>query len=452
MQQLFTVSDGLGDESAAWARFLRRLSPPVRRRIFEEWGWKAHLGQHEPKGDWNVWLMMAGRGFGKTRAGAEWVRARAKAVPGAHIALVGATDEEVVKVMVDGPSGLLAIAGAEEELVWWPTRKVLRFGSGAEAHVYSARAPERLRGPEHHFAWADELGKWNAAGGRGVAAWDNLMMGLRAGERPRAVVTTTPRQSPVLARVKEAPGLTETGGRTAENSHLAAAVRAWLEQSYGGTRLGRQELDGILFAEPQGALWTRDTLEKARVLRDASSPGRGPGSAAPQDEREYYLRVVVGVDPPASADGDACGIVVCGLARDRILYVLADCTVAGLRPEGWARAVARAADAWRADRVIAEKNQGGDMVASVLRSVEARLPVRLVSASIGKAARAEPVASWFESGRIRLAGAFPKLEDELAAMTVEGYAGTGSPDRADAMVWAMTELMKPVVEPRIRWV
>jgi predicted phage terminase large subunit-like protein len=438
---LADVARKLGEEGWAW--FLSGLPAPVRRRLYEEWTWQAHLGQREPVGDWTVWLMMAGRGFGKTRAGAEWVRARAKALPGAHIALVGATDEEVVKVMVDGPSGLLAIAGAEEEMEWWPTRKVLRFGSGAEAHVYSARAPERLRGPEHHFAWADELGKWNVAGGHGVAAWDNLMMGLRAGDRPRAVVTTTPRQSPVLARVREVPELIETGGRTAENAHLAAAVRAWLQQSYGGTRLGRQELDGILFAEPEGALWTRATLEKARVaLPLAPAPG--------EEDRNLFLRVVVGVDPPASAEGAACGIVVCGMARDRTLYVLADCSVRGLRPEGWARAVARAADAWRANRVIAEKNQGGDMVASVLRGVEARLPVRLVSASIGKAARAEPVASWFESGRIRLAGAFPKLEDELAAMTVEGYAGTGSPDRADAMVWAMTELMKPIVEPRIR--
>jgi phage terminase large subunit-like protein len=513
-------------DAAVWGHFVAGLPAPVRRRIAEEFFcWQAHGGQREPPAaagaglaPWRVWLLMAGRGFGKTRAGAEWVSARAREMPGAEIALVGASRAEVAKVMVEGPSGLLAVARSGEAPVWVPTRGVLRFASGATAFVYSAAAPEGLRGPEHHFAWCDELAKWPVAKGSGRSradmAWDNLVMGLRKGDRPRAIVTTTPRATALLRRVRALDGTVETGGRSGENVHLAQAVRQWLVETYGGTRLGRQELDGVLFGEPQGALWTRSLIEACRVpailpgtgrdVQVALSPGQGFGSrgdpnlpiatrsgvvegahqgsqgplhhAAHVLERdrvprtrswiaggdpklqhsprpgEDFRRIVVGVDPPVSADGDACGIVVCALGADEILYVLADCSVAGLRPEGWARAVARAAAAWGADRVIAEKNQGGDMVESVLRSVDAMLPVRLVSASRGKAARAEPVAARFESGRAKLAGRFPELEDEMAGLTLGGgYEGPGaSPDRCDAMVWAMTELMRPHGRPRVR--
>ncbi|PWG01440.1 DNA-packaging protein [Sphingosinicella humi] len=419
-----------------WERFVKGLSEPVKRRIGEEFfAWQAHGGQGEPPGDgWRVWLLMAGRGFGKTRAGAEWISARARENPGAAIALVGGSRDEVVKVMIEGPSGLIAVARTGEAPRWRPTRGVLSFSSGAEAFVYSAAAPEKLRGPEHHFAWADELAKWRQAD----AAWDNLMMGMRLGERPRMVVTTTPRSVAILHRVRALKDTVETCGRTEENAHLSGAVRAWLAETYGGTRLGRQELDGVLFDTPKGALWTRAMIERSRQ-----------SGTLPRGE---LRRVVVGVDPPVSAEGDACGIVVCGLGRDDSVYVLADCSVSGMRPEGWARAVARAAEAWGADRVVAEKNQGGDMVESVLRQVDGALPVKLVSASRGKAARAEPVATRFEGGRAKLAGCFPELEDELAGLIqAGGYEGPGrSPDRADAMVWAMTELMRPAVEPRIR--
>jgi phage terminase large subunit-like protein len=422
------------------ARFLEGLSGPVLRAIFHEWRWQAHDGQAEPPASavagqppWRVWLLMAGRGFGKTLAGAQWVTARARENPGARIALVGETIAEAVRVMIEGPSGLLAVARCDEDTWWAPTRQVLHFGSGAEAYVYSARTAEKLRGPEHDFAWCDELAKWKTGAD---AAWDNLQMGLRRGEAPRTIVTTTPRTGALLKRVRGLKGTVETIGRTALNAHLAAPVRDDLYETYGGTRLGRQELDGILFEDVQGALWTRAILESSRAV----STGE-------------MRRIVVGVDPPASADGDACGIVVCGLGQDGVAYVLADCSVSGLRPEGWARAVARAAEAWEADRVIAEKNQGGDMVESVLRSVDAALPVRLVSASRGKAARAEPVAARFETGRAKLAGRFPALEDELAGLKAGGgYEGPGrSPDRADAMVWAMSELIEPPrAEPRVR--
>jgi phage terminase large subunit-like protein len=302
-----------------------------------------------------------------------------------------------------------------------------------------------LRGPEHHFAWCDELAKWGGpgrpGGRRAEAAWDNLQMGMRledqaTGSRPRLIVTTTPRDTALVRRVRGLAGTVETGGRTGENVHLSPAFAAWAVETYGGTRLGRQELDGVMVGEADGAIWTRATIERSRLA--------GPLPA--------MKRIVVGVDPPASAEGDACGIVVCGLGEDEVAYVLADCSVAGLRPEGWARAAVRAAEAWEADRVVAEKNQGGDMVESVLRSVEAHLPVRLVSASRGKVARAEPVAARFETGRAKLAGRFPELEDEMAGLGHGGgYEGPGrSPDRADAMVWAMSELTAPARVPRVR--
>jgi phage terminase large subunit-like protein len=416
-----------------WERFLRALPAPVRRAIYEEWDWQAHGGQKEPVGDWRTWLLMAGRGFGKTLAGAQWVSARARGCPGARIALVGATRDEVVKVMIEGQSGLLAVARCGETVEWAPTQGVVRFESGAEAFVYSAQMSEKLRGPEHHFAWCDELAKWKP---KREAAWDNLQMGLRLGTRPRGIVTTTPRSVALVRRVRDQPGTVVTHGRTVENAHVPAEFVRWAVESYGGTRLGRQELDGVLFEEVEGALWTRAMLEASR--RSGTLP--------------RFKRVVVGVDPPATADGDACGIVVCALGEDEVAYVLADCTVSGMRPEGWAAAVCRAARTWEADRVVAETNQGGDMVTSVLRAVEPGLPLRAVSASKSKVARAEPVAARFETGKAKLAGRFPELEDELAGLTYGGgYEGPGSsPDRADAMVWAMSELEKTPAEPRVR--
>jgi phage terminase large subunit-like protein len=423
---------------ADWEWFLKGLSPPVQRRMFEEFfHWQAHGGQRPPPPDPRgfeprLWFLRAGRGFGKTMAGAHWVLDRARENPGARIALVGGSVDEVRKVMIEGPAGLLAQARSGEPVLWNPTQGIVTFHSGAQGFVHSARAPEKLRGPEHDFAWCDELAKWK----NGDRAWDNLQMGMRRGERPRLIVTTTPRATSLVRRVKALAGTVETLGRTSDNVHSAAAFREWAQETYGGTRLGRQELDGELFEEVEGALWTRDMIEKARLERPLPR----------------WKRIVVGVDPPVKADGDACGIVVCALGENDIACVLANCTVAGERPEGWAQMVVRAAEAWGADRVVAEKNQGGDMVESVMRNIEAGLPVKLVHASGSKAARAEPVAALFETGRAKLAGRFPELEDELAGLTYGGgYEGPGrSPDRADAMVWAMTELVRPRAEPRVR--
>ncbi len=406
---------------------LRRLSDPVKRELIERWWRFAHDGQFWPPGDWHIWLILAGRGFGKTRAGAEWVSEMARRDGDARIALVGATVEEVRKVMVEGPAGLLAVARDGEEMVWSRERGELRFPSGAIATAYSADTPEALRGPEHHFAWCDELAKWRR--GRGEVAWDNLMLGLRGGEAPRVLVTTTPRAVPLVRRV-EALALadgTVTRGRTLDNLHLPDSFVAAMVAEYGGKLIGRQELDGEIVDQVEGALWNRAMLEECRVKR----------------RRVKLARVVVGVDPPASSGGDACGIVAAGLGADGVGYVLEDASVVGASPDGWARAVAACAARHKAERVVAEKNQGGDMVAAVLKAADARLPLKLVHASRGKVARAEPVATLYEGGRVRHVGEFRQLEDELCGlMTAGAYEGPGrSPDRADALVWALSALM-----------
>ncbi len=403
---------------------IRSLSKAQQREFNERWWQWAHDGQRAPPGDWRVWLIRAGRGFGKTRAGAEWVSAHARAKPNARIALVGASIDDVRQVMIEGPSGLIAVARSDEKLRWHPGQAELAFASGARAYVYSAAMPERLRGPEHDLAWCDEIAKWR--GRPGEASWDNLMMGLRVGDAPRAVLTTTPRPNALMRRIKALPGLVETCGRTRDNPHLPTSFVAAMAADYGGTRLGRQELDGELIEDLAAALWSRAMLEACRV------------QACPA-----LVRVVVAVDPSASIGGDACGIVALGLGADGIGYVLEDATISGVSPEGWARAVAACAARHRADRVVAEANNGGAMVKSVLIAADAGLPVRLVHASRGKVARAEPVAALYERGRVRHLGAFPALEDELCGLiTGGGYEGPGrSPDRADALVWGLSELL-----------
>ena len=419
---------------SARLRIVRELPKRLRGEFLLGWGAMARPAQEPPEQEWRVWLVQAGRGFGKTRAGAEWVLDMADA-PGRRIALVGATEEEARAVMVEGPSGLLACVDDSPRPAWEPSLGRLTWPNGTIARLFSAANAEALRGPEHDFAWCDEVGKWREA----EASWDNLMFGLRRGERPQVLATTTPRATPLMRRIAALPGLAITRGRTADNLSLARSVVDHVTALYGGTRLGRQELDGELVEDVEGSLWPRALIEAARA-----------GGALP---REDLKRVVIGVDPPASAGGDACGIVVCGLGRDGVGYVLADATVSGLRPEGWARAVVRAADAWAADRIVVETNQGGEMVETVLRSVDCTLPVRTAHARAGKVARAEPVAAWFEQGKAKLAGAFPALEDEMAGMTIDGrYDGPGrSPDRADAMVWAMTELLRKRTLPNVRF-
>lgn len=403
--------------------------------IAHAWPVQARPEQMAPSGAAYVWLILAGRGFGKTRAGAEWVRQVAARDGSARIALVGATLHEARSVMVEGASGILSIGRASERPEWQPSLRRLRWASGAEAMLYGAAEADGLRGPQHSHGWCDEIAKWPD----GEAVWDNLEMTMRleggAWDGPRIVATTTPRAVPLVRRLVAAAGRPDGGvamaqGRSHDNAaNLMAGFVERMEQRIGGTHLGRQELDGEMIGEVEGALWRRDLIERCRAAAGAPFPA--------------LCRVVVGVDPPAGTQGDACGIVVVARDEDGIGHVLADRSVAGRTPEGWARAVAQAAGDFGADRVIAEANNGGAMVGSVLRAVDAGLPVRLVHASRGKSARAEPVAALYESGRVVHRAAFPALEDELCGMIAGGgYAGPGrSPDRADALVWAMSELM-----------
>jgi phage terminase large subunit-like protein len=428
----------------------KALPVPAQRAILDEWFWQAHGGQIEPDAapnglPWRVWAIVAGRGFGKTRAGAEWVWARAREDRDARIALVAATYDEVARVMVEGESGLLAVARCDERPRWIASRGLLLFPSGAEGHAFSAECPEKLRGPQHHHAWCDELAKWP----RADATWNNLMLGLRLGARPRTIVTTTPKPVPLLKRMLALDRCVATHGRTDENHHLPADFIEATAAMFAGTRLARQELEGLLLDEYEGALWTRELLEKARdshfhapggAVENDGTESDCPHSPEEKSDSHAFQRTVIGLDPPASTGGASCGIVICAMDADGIAWVLADLTAHGLSPEAWARRVADAARHYRAGRIVAEKNQGGDMIKSVLRAVDANLPIRLVAATKSKAARAEPIALRFETGRARLAGRFPDLEDQLCALTWSGYQGAGSPDRADAMVWAMTEL------------
>jgi phage terminase large subunit-like protein len=416
---------------------LAKAPRPVRERIikqmcpnhalaidvaFENW---AHANQLPPSGEgWRTWLMMAGRGFGKTRAGAEWVSGLARSRPGVRIALVGASIADARSIMVEGVSGILAVAEMRKRRVRWePSIGRLVWPNGSQAQIFSGDHPDGLRGPEHDFAWADELAKWRDA----EEAWDNLQMSLRRGPRARALITTTPRPLRLLEKIQADQWTVTTKGRTDENINLDPGFVKVMLATYGGTRLGRQELEGKLDLEAEGSLWPRELLARCRF----------GGELPPLD------RVVVGVDPPAGAGerSDACGIVVAGSSGGRF-YVLADESVRGLRPEGWSSRVAMAADRWNAGLVVAEANNGGAMVESVLKAADSGLKVRLVHASRGKVARAEPIALMFENGRVVLAGGFSTLEDELAGMVAGGdYEGPGkSPDRADAMVWALTAL------------
>jgi phage terminase large subunit-like protein len=439
---------------------------------FEAW---AHNSQLQPPGDgWRTWLMMAGRGFGKTRAGAEWIHRLASKRPGLRIALVGASINEARRVMVEGVSGLLTIARRRRRRVQWePSLGQFRWANGSQAQLFSGENADGLRGPEHDFAWADELAKW----GQVEEAWMNLQMGLRRGPRARALVTTTPRPIALIKRMMTEEWTVTTHGRTCDNINLDERTIDVLTATYAGTRIARQELDGELIEDVEGALWTREMIERSRILPDKGrwqsrqrlTEGARAGELAalaplhhsaspsgpPPRSGEEFDRIVVGVDPPAGATerSDACGIVVCGSIGES-LYVLEDASVRGLSPEGWANRVAAAAARWSTGLIVAEANNGGAMVESVLRAADVRVTVRLVHASTGKCARAEPIALKFERGKAFFAGDFPELEAELGGMVAGGgYDGPGrSPDRADAMVWAMTVLSETRSGvPRVRW-
>jgi phage terminase large subunit-like protein len=426
----------------ARALVVAALTQREKNHFSYQWELFARTEQLPPEGDWRIWMIMAGRGFGKTRAGAEWVRMIAERHRDARIALVSASLAEARAVMVEGESGLLAVFPPDQRPVFEPSLHRIRFANGAQAQLFSAAEPESLRGPQHSHAWCDEIGKWPLAHERATRCWDNLLMGMRLGEDPRVAVTTTPRAVPLvqrLVRQEQSGEVAITRGATSENAaNLPDRFLEAIASEFAGSQLARQEIGGELLEDIEGALWSRAMLEEAREAQPCADS----------------LRVVVAVDPPAGTGGDECGIIVAALGADGIARVLADCSVGGATPAAWAARVADAAREWHADRVVAEANQGGAMVESVLRAAEQALPVKLVHASRGKVARAEPVAALYAAGRVRHCGTFARLEDQLCGLLIGGtYAGPGrSPDRADALVWAMSELMlrrtaRPGVHP-----
>jgi len=420
--------------------FLTTLNETDLETFGAYWDFYAHDHQVQPPGDWTTWLVLGGRGAGKTRVGAEWVRAIAcgSAERGiaavSPIALIGETEHDAREVMVEGIAGLLAVHQRIERPTWIPSRRRLQWPNGAVAQVFSAEDPESLRGPQFAAAWCDELAKWRHA----EATFDMLQFGLRLGERPRQVITTTPRPIALLKRLMTEPSTALTRAATQANAHnLAPAFIDAVIRRYAGTRLGRQEIDGDIVEERADALWTRAALEACRV------------AAAPP-----LSRIVVAVDPPASAakGADACGLVAAGRGDDGTIYVVADETAVRLSPAGWARKAIALWHRLSADALVAEVNQGGDMVRAVIGEADPSVPVVAVRAHKGKWLRAEPVALLYEQGRVKHVGVFPALEDEMCDFALDGLSSGRSPDRLDALVWAVTALTFGALKdgPRVR--
>jgi phage terminase large subunit-like protein len=425
---------------------LARYDEPALRAMLGDWAiWarEDQLGPPPATGErpWRTWLMLGGRGAGKTRAGAEWVKAEAlgcapspaPARSELRIALVGETIKDVLAVMVEGVSGLLAVHRTDQRPELAASRQQLVWPNGAIAQMFSAEDPDGLRGPQFHAAWCDEVCKWRHA----ERTWDMLQFALRLGQAPRQVVTTTPRPIPLLKRIMADAATVIDRAPTAENKEfLAPPFLAEMQRRYAGTALGRQELDGELIEETSGALWRQDWFDEHRV---GSTP--------------ELTRIVVAVDPPVTATttSDACGLIVAGLGIDRRGYVLADRTLQGREPAAWARAAVAAYRDFAADRIVAEVNQGGDLVESVIRQVDSSVPISLVRATRGKWLRAEPVAALYAEARVAHVGQMPELEAQMLAFGADGRAAGRSPDRLDALVWALTELMlEPRPEPSVR--
>lgn len=412
---------------------LETLDAGAINALVHDWQLWARDDQLPPSEPWLTWLLLGGRGAGKTRAGAEWVRLIALANADARIALIGETLGDARSVMVEGVSGLLAVHADHERPNYEPSKKQITWNNGAIAQIFSADDPESLRGPQHSHVWADEVAKWTYAD----AAWDMAQFGLRLGKRPQQVVTTTPRPVPLLKRLLEDKLTVVSKATTDMNAaNLAPSFLETVVGRYRGTRLGRQELDAEMLEDRPDALWPRALIEQCRV------------NVAPELER-----IVVAVDPPVTSNkhSDACGIVVAGRGSDGRAFVLRDATLERAAPSEWARAVAAAYHRTDADRVVAEVNQGGELVAAMIAQVDALIPVRMVRATRGKWLRAEPVAALYEQGRVAHVGAFPELEDQMADFGRDGLSGNESPDRVDALVWAITELMLTQnVSPRVR--
>lgn len=376
--------------------------------------------------------MLAGRGFGKTRTGAEWVREQIK-MGKSRIALIAPTASDARDVMVEGESGLLAVCWAGDKSAngdmlgrpsYEPSKRRVTWANGAVATLFSAEEPERLRGPQHESMWCDELAAWKYL----RETWDMAMFGLRLGNDPRTIITTTPKPLPLIKEIIKDPTTVVTKGSTFDNSgNLAPKFLKTIKDKYEGSRLGRQELEAEILDDLPGALWSRAEIDEHRV------------TTFPE-----LQRVVVSIDPSgtkgACDDGDSIGIVVAGLGVDGRAYVMADRTCK-LSPAGWGQRAVQAYYEFEADRIVAERNFGGAMVQHVVSTTDSKVAYKEVTASRGKVARAEPVAALYEQGKVSHVGSLPDLEDQMCQIAPEGYVGEGSPDRADALVWAITELM-----------
>jgi len=385
----------------------------------QPWKFLRRPSQTPPEGDWTTWLILAGRGFGKTRAGAEWVHENAGRYRRWH--LIGRTAADVRDTMVEGESGLLATQKKDNPCRYMPTKRKVLWDNGAQALMFSADEPDQLRGPQTEAAWLDEMAAW-----KHPEAYDLHLMGFRLGDHPRQVITTTPRPTRVIRELLKDPSTVVTRGSTYENrENLAPEFFNLITRRYEGTRLGRQELYAEILDDLPGALWTRDRFKYGEPPR--------------QGETYELIRVVVAVDPALSSDEDSDenGIIVVGLGVDGRVYVLDDLSSRG-SPDQWARRATYAYAEWMADRIVAEANQGGDMVEAVIRNVAPDVPVKLVNASRGKRTRAEPISALYEQGRVYHLRGFPELEDQMCNYSPDSYEG--SPDRMDALVWGITEL------------
>ncbi len=428
------------DDPQFWSKMdelVWRQKGSVLERAAMAWVDVARPSPLPPPGGWRQWLIVGGRGSGKTRAGAEWIKAMAAGDspfadrPHMRIGLLAETLADAREVMIDGESGLLAVAGHTRP-VFESSRRRLVFANGAIAQIFSSEDPDALRGYQFDLAWGDELAKWV----HGEACFDNLQLALRLGGNPRALFTTTPRPIPLLKRLMADPQTVTTHMTTAENAgNLAPGFLAAMSERYGGTRLGRQELDGEILSVREDGLFDIARIERERC--------------APPTELE---RIVVAIDLPATSTkrSDACGIIAAGRGADGTIYVLADRSRRRAKPHEWAGTAIGLYQALQADRIVAEVNQGGDMVEAVIRAAAPDTPFQAVRANRGKWLRAEPVAALYERGRVRHAGRFPELEDEMADFGADGLSGGRSPDRLDALVWAVNALAGGGDAPRIR--
>jgi phage terminase large subunit-like protein len=377
---------------------------------------EARPNQRPPEGDWLIWLLLGGRGFGKTRTIVEWGHYMARIMPGSRGHIVGATAADTRDILIDGESGFMNAITESERPRHEPSKRRLTWSNDSVATLFSADEPNRFRGPQSHWAIADEVCAW-----RYPDAWDQLLLGLRLGQKPRIAVATTPRPTKLIRSLINDPTCHVTRGTTYDNrANLAPSFFDQVIRRYEGSRLGRQELNAEILDDIEGALWTYATMDRNRV---ASPP--------------ELVRVVVGVDPKTSSEADSeTGIIVAGKGTDEDVYILEDCSINDL-PDAWARSVVNAYTRHQADRIIAEANQGGDMVTSVLRTVDRNISITPVWASRGKQTRAEPIAALYEQGRVHHVGALPQLEDQMCTWV----PGAPSPDRMDALVWAVTALM-----------